>query len=189
MNNTNRDIKVSKVVNGAVKTKKKNKFADTIISEDAAKVKDYIFMDVLIPAFKKAVSDVIKNGIDMILYGEADRSRSKNTNVGRVSYGKYYESGRDSRDYSRSSSYNTRNNYSYDDIILENRGEAEAVLSQMDEIIAAYGFVRVADLYEMVGITGSHTDNNYGWTDIRSAQAIRVKDGFLLKLPRAMAID
>ena len=187
MNNTKRDIKVSKVVNGTVKTKKKNKFADTIISEDAAKVKDYIFMDVLIPAFKKAVSDVIKTGIDMILYGEADRGRTK-SNVGRVSYGKYYDSGRDSRDYRSSTSY-TRNNYSYDDIILENRGEAEAVLSQMDEIIAAYGFVRVADLYEMVGITGSHTDNNYGWTDIRSAQAVRVRDGYLLKLPRAMAID
>lgn len=187
MNNTNRDIKVSKVVNGPVKTKKKSKFAGAIISEDASKVTDYIFMDVLLPALKKAVSDVIKNGIDMILYGEVDRGRTK-SNVGRVSYGKYYETNRDNRDY-RSNSYTTRNNYSYDDIILENRGEAEAVLSQMDEIIAAYGFVRVADLYEMVGITGSHTDNNYGWTDIRSAQAVRVRDGYLLKLPRAMAID
>ena len=52
-----------------------------------------------------------------------------------------------------------------------------------------YGLVRVADLYDLVGITGSYTDNKYGWTNIRNVEPIRVRDGYMLKLPKAMPID
>ena len=79
--------------------------------------------------------------------------------------------------------------YSYDDIILSNRGEAEDVISRMDELIDAYGLVRVADLYDLVGITGNYTDNKYGWTNIRNAEIIRVRDGYMIKMPRAIPID
>ena len=63
------------------KTKKKSeikKFTDVFIAEDVTSVKNYIVNDVLIPAAKKAISDIVTNGIDMILYGEArgkDRRR------------------------------------------------------------------------------------------------------------------
>ena len=46
------------------------KFADVFISEDVNNVKSYIVMDVLVPAIKKAISDIVTNGIDMILYGK-----------------------------------------------------------------------------------------------------------------------
>lgn len=179
-----------KVISGTAKRKKKSeaqKLADIFISEDASKVKEYIFMDVLIPAAKKAISDIVTNSIDMILYGEAGRSKKSNTPATKVSYGSYYNNGRNDRDGYRQST--SRSTYSYDEVILATRGEAEAVITQMDEIVAQYGFVRVADLYDLVGITGSYTDNNYGWTDIRSAQVVRVRDGYLLKLPRALPID
>ena len=63
--------KVKKVVSGKVKTKKNDgrKLASMFISEDAADVKSYVIMDVLIPAIKKAISDIVTDGIDMILYG------------------------------------------------------------------------------------------------------------------------
>ena len=79
--------------------------------------------------------------------------------------------------------------YSYDDIILSTRGEAEDVLSRMDELIETYGLVRVADLYDLVGITGNYTDNKYGWMNIRNAEIIRVRDGYMIKMPRAVPID
>ena len=66
--------RVEKVISGTVKPKKKSemqKFADVFISEDVNNVKSYIVMDVLVPAIKKAISDIVTNGIDMILYGEA----------------------------------------------------------------------------------------------------------------------
>ena len=65
--------KVEAVVSGGAKTRKKSeakKLADTFISEDAGNVKNYILVDVLIPAIKKAVCDIVTNGIEMILYGE-----------------------------------------------------------------------------------------------------------------------
>ena len=59
----------------------------------------------------------------------------------------------------------------------------------MDELIATYGLVSVADLYDLVGIAGSYTDNKYGWTDIRNASVVRVRDGYVIKLPRALPLN
>ncbi len=180
--------KVEKVVSGSVKSRKKSeiqKFADVFIQEDARKVKSYILMDVLVPAVKKAISDIVTNGIDMILYGETGRTK-KNGTASKVSYRSYYDKRDDRRDYG---SARTRTGYDYDDVILDNRGEAEEVLSRMDELIATYGLVSVADFYDLVGITGSYTDNKYGWTDIRNASVVRVRDGYTIKLPRALPLN
>lgn len=179
--------KVEKVVRGKVKAKKKNevrKLADVFISEDAANVKSYILMDVLIPAIKKAVSDIVTNGIDMILYGETGHSKKRSLSSA-VSYSKYYDEPK-RHDYSNT---RARAGYNYDDIVLETRSEAEDVLDRMSELIEQYGMVSVADLYDLVGITGNYTDNKYGWTNIRNAEPIRVKDGYLLKLPKVLPID
>ncbi len=180
--------KVEKVISGTVKSKKKSeiqKFTDVFISEDVNNVKSYILLEVLVPAIKKAISDIVTNGIDMILYGGTGRTKSNST-ASKISYRSYYDGGNYRRDYSAS---RTKTGYNYDDIILDNRGEAEDVLSRMDELISTYGLVSVADLYDLVGITGNYTDNKYGWTDIRSAQPIRVRDGYMLKLPKALPLN
>lgn len=180
--------KVEKVVSGSVKSRKKSeiqKFADVFIQEDAQKVKSYILMDVLVPAIKKAISDIVTNGIDMILYGETGRTK-KNGTASKVSYRSYYDNRDDRRDYGSS---RTQTGYNYNNVILDNRGEAEEVLSRMDELIATYGLVSVADFYDLVGITGSYTDNKYGWTDIRNASVVRVRDGYTIKLPRALPLN
>ena len=180
--------KVEKVVSGSVKARKKSeiqKIADVFIMEDAEKVKSYILMDVLVPAVKKAVSDIVTNGVDMILYGETGRTK-KNGTASRVSYRSCYDKREDRRDYS---STRTRTGYDYDDVILDNRGEAEELLSRMDELISTYGLVSVADFYDLLGITGSYTDNKYGWTDIRNASVVRVRDGYTIKLPRALPLN
>lgn len=182
--------RVEKVVTGKVVTKKKSgfsKFAGEFISEDAKNIKSYVIGDVLIPAFKKAISDIITDGIDIILYGGNGRSRSGRSNADRVSYRSYYDDRKPS-DRLTTSRYSS-NSYSYDDIILDSRGEAEEVLARMDELMDTYGLVRVADLKDLVGITGSYTDNKYGWTNIRNAEIVHVRDGWMIKMPRAVAID
>lgn len=179
--------KVQKVVRGKVKTKKKKtSLKDVFISEDAANVKSYVFMDVLVPAVKKAISDIVRDGIDMILYGEA-RSRKSSSNASYVSYRSY--SDRDRREERRYSDSRVRSAYSYDDIILETRGEAEDVLTRMDELIDTYGIVSVADMYDLVGISGNYTDNKYGWTNLRNAEPVHVRDGYMLKLPKPGPIN
>lgn len=180
--------KVEKVVTGKVKTKKKSegsKIRDVFISEDAANVKSYVLMDVLVPAIKKAVADIVTDGISMLLYGDTSHG-SKRSTASTVSYRNYY----DKRDDDRRYGSRTRTvGYSYDDIILESRGEAEEVLTRLCEAIDTYTVVSVADLYDLVGVSGNYTDNKYGWTNLRNADIIRVKDGYLLKLPKALPIE
>ena len=181
--------KVEKVVTGVAKVKKKSevsKLKDIFISEDASNVKSYIIMDVLVPAIKKAIADIVTNGIDMILYGETGHSK-RSSNSSKISYRSYYDRRDDDRRYDRDRSL-VKQGYDYDDVIIETRGEADAVISRMDEIIDMYGRVSVADLYDLVGITGNYTDNNYGWTNLASAEPIRVRDGYVIKLPKAMPI-
>lgn len=173
---------ISKVTKGKVKVKKKSelhKLADTFISEDVAKVKSYVIGDVLIPAIKKAISDIVTNGIDMILYGET--GHSKRSSSSRISYSKYYDDRRDDR---RSSTSASRSRYDYDDVIFETRDEAKEVLERMDELIDLYGVASIADFYDLAGITGNYTDNKYGWTNLASADVVRVRDGYTIKLPR-----
>lgn len=190
VNEITTEHKIEKVVTGKVITKKKSgfqKFADEFISEDARNLKSYVIGDVLIPAIKKAVSDIITDGIDIILYGGTSKGPNRRTTADKVSYRAYYDG--DRRDSRQSSQYQSRNSYSYDDIILNSRGEAEDVLSRMDELMDTYGLVRVADLYDLVGISGNYTDNKYGWTNIRNAEIVRVRDGYMIKMPRAIPID
>ena len=59
----------------------------------------------------------------------------------------------------------------------------------MADLCETYGQVTVADLYDLVGISGSFTDNNYGWTDMREASVRRVRDGYILSLPRPRQLD
>lgn len=180
--------KIERVVSGPVKQKKKSeirKLTDVFVSEDVTNVKSYILMDVLVPAIKKAVSDIVTNGIDMILYGESGRSQKRSSGASRVSYRSYYDKERDRRDYEP----RARTGYDFDEYILNNRGEAEEVLSQMDDLIATYGLVSVADYCELIGVRGNYTDNNYGWTNIRSARVVPVRDGYVIKLPRAMPLN
>lgn len=183
--------KLEKIVDGTAKLKKKSttrKFADAFISEDVSNVKSYIFSDVLIPAAKKLVSDIVKDGIEMILYGgTGNRDRRSSTFRGDyVSYDKYSRRG-DERRYRDERS--NRAGYSYDEIVLETKGDAEAVLDRLSELIDTYGQATVLDLYDIVGITGRYTDDKYGWMSIRNADSVRVRDGYLLRLPKALPID
>ena len=60
---------------------------------------------------------------------------------------------------------------------------------RLEETIDDYGFASVGDLYDIVGVTGSYTDNNYGWDDIRKARIDRVREGYVLRMPKVQPID
>lgn len=177
--------KVEKVVKGkAIKKKNvKRKLTDIFVSEDVSNVKNYVIMDVLVPAVKKAISDIVTNGIDMILYGET--GRSKKSSSGNISYRDYYSKKDEDRRYGTSRRYG----YSYDDIILDTRAEAEDVLRAMDGILDTYGVISVADYYDLVGVDCNYTDNRYGWMNIRNASIESVRDGYIIKMPKVSPID
>lgn len=187
MNGKAPEKRAEKVVHGNVKKQKNEvrKWTDMFISEDVANVKDYIIMDVIVPSIKKAIYDLVVGTLDMSLWGGRGNNGKRPT-ADKISYRDYTSaSRRDERNYSTNRSVSR---YQYDEIVLDTRGEAEAVLTRMDEMIDEYNEVRVADLYDLVGITGEYTDNNYGWTNIHDAQVVRVRDGYKIKMPRAKAL-
>lgn len=180
------DKKIEKVVNGTVKTRKRNgvtKLKDVFVNEDAKNVKSYIFSDVLVPAIKKLLYDIVNDGASMLLFGNTSAGRKK-TIGSNVSYRQFYDTKVDDRRPVPSSRFD------YDDLIFESRGEAEAILSRMDEVIDVYGSVTVADLYDMCELTAPYTSNKYGWSNIQTAEVARLRDGgYVLKLPRALPIS
>ena len=189
----NKEKKIESVVSAGAKTKKKNeltKFAEFIEVDN--------IKDTLSSAAKKALSDVVMKGIDMMgdvfkncidiaLYGEI-QSHKKNRSVHKVSYDSYY---RNPIDRSRhATTTRSMNVFDYDDVIFETRGDALTVLDAMQDIIDQYQFVSVSDLYELSEITtDNYMVNNYGWKDISSADVVRVRDGYMIKLPRAVPIN
>ena len=104
-----KEKRAEKVVSGTVTTRdnKSRKLMDMFISDDAANVKNYVIMDVLIPSIKNAISDIIKSSVDMI-FGTSTSTTRKSSGGNRVSYRSYYDDPRDNRrDYA--SSYTTGN--------------------------------------------------------------------------------
>lgn len=177
--------RTEKVVTGNVKQRKKTGFskaASTFLPGDMNTVKSYILMDVLVPAIKRTISDIVCNGINMLL-GEPNRGK-KDTVGAKVSYRQYYRDD-DRRDYTRP---RAQMQYSYDDIIFETRGDAEEVLYRMEELLDRFDAVSVADLFDMAGISCNYTDNKYGWTDLQNAHVERVRDGYIIDLPRATTL-
>lgn len=176
-----KDIKP--VANGHVKEKGlADKAAEAFLSEDTKTVKNYILWDVIVPAVKNTVADVIIGGIEMILFGSSRGSRRSSRRGGetRVSYQNYYDT--DNRGVSNNRmGYRDRDSrYSYDSILLDTRGEAEDVVSSMEELINKYGEATVADLCSLVGVTGKWTDSKWGWTDIRDLSYRRSGSGYIL---------
>lgn len=190
--------KVKQITSGSVVQRKKplgKKIAETFAGDDAHSVGSYILFDVIIPATKNLVSDMVREGIDRLLFGDSKgRSRiSSARSNGHTSYSKMYtgstRSDLDRPGGGRQLSDRSRRTHDFTEVILDDRGEAEQVLDTLRELIDNYDIATVTDLYDLVGITGSYVDDKWGWADLRAAEVRRIRDGYLLDLPRAMPID
>ena len=178
--------KIEKIISGTAKVKKNNvrKLTNTFFAEDLNTVTSNLKEEVFIPGLKKLLVNLLKDGVDILFNGSVSRSGNKDRFIGdRVSYDRF------SSDRNREP-IRTTSRFSYDDIEYESRADAERVLDYMYRVIKAYGFVTVAEMYEMVERTAPFTANNYGWTDISTAYVDRVYGGgYVIRLPRAMPIE
>lgn len=177
-----------KMVEGRVVSRKQSfwkRFGRTMVAEDANTVGDYIFTDVLIPATKNLIVDIVGQSIERVLFG---------TSRGRIRRSPLGMSLRDQVNYSRISSERepplrrpmsreARARHDFNEIVLENRTEAYEVVEALVARLARYGGVTVAELYDLVGVTGSYADQRWGWTDLATADVRQVPGGFLLDLP------
>lgn len=178
--------KVKKIVNTGKVIRKKNSGKNILrafLSDDINNIKEYIFMDVVIPALKDMIVDAGRSGLERLFYG----TRQNERRVNRPSYISYNRQYNDPREYNRINLNRTRHNF--DDIILENRSEAEEVLHQLNDIIDRYDEATISDLYNLVGITGTYMDDKWGWTNLHGVSVRRVNNGYLLDLPRPKSLN
>lgn len=184
---------IQKVTKGAVKVKKKGAVEgaiDAFVKEDIPNIKTYLVSDVIIPTIKNTIWDAFTNTLDMILYGGTGHSRKNGPGSSRVPYVSYNKmSSNNGRAGSSRGNEPVRARYDFSYITFQSKQDADAVLSQMDEIMEAYNLVRVADLYDLIGQTCDYTDQKYGWQNIRNASVKRGRDGYYIELPKPLPID
>lgn len=177
--------KLEKVVSGEVKAKKG--LSESFISGIPRNVVSNLLTDVLMPDAKKTILDMVYNGAHMLLYGERGRVSKSSNPVSRISYRDYYDNPRQRSEPARTS----RSAYDIEQIIFPTRGDAEATLAAMEDIIDRYDEVTLEAFYELVGKPEliRHTDCKYGWRDLSMAYSDATRGGYILRLPRMKPLD
>lgn len=175
--------RANNVANGASKKKSKSfmqKFMETIVPSDVTSIKDYLILDIFIPTIKRSIVDAV----NLAVFGEVSRNGTgARYPAQKVSYRTDYNGMSQTRQPTPTSKrYAT---YDYDTIIFDSKGAAEAVLSELDDVMDRYHVVSVLDLYDAAGLECDHTANDWGWYDIRQAEAVRTFDGdYVIKMPK-----
>lgn len=189
---------VKKIVKGgAIKRKKTlgSRFREALGGRDGQSITDYLLTEVLAPAFKDMVTDAVIQGVERMVYGEAQQS-SRRTGTRRgpvgssshIQYNRYSATPRETAG-PRTMSSRGRASHDFGEIELRTRAQAEATIGQMQEFIDRFGHTSVADLYEMVDLDAEFTDEKWGWTDLYGADVRRTRSGtYILVLPRTEPI-
>lgn len=158
----------------------------TFFAQDLPEIAEHLVIDVAIPAAKNAITDMVTQGIQQLLYGEVDSrrqptssytsySRSSRTNRGTG----YYESHRTERREPRQPKPTN-----IEDLVFDTRGEAVDVIEFIAESIEQYGQVSVADLMSSVGIQPRYTDERWGWTTTDAFEIRQIREGWLVSADR-----
>lgn len=172
------------------------KTRSAMFANDAKEVGSYIFWDLVIPALKQTISDVVTGGVERALFGESAGRRSGRTRYtsysSRVSYNTTRRGEYDSpTEPARRLSARARNTFDFSEILLEDRVECVEVIERLRDILDRYDQATVADLYDLCGISTKYTDQYWGWSrpeHLRDATYRRVRDGYVLQIPEPMEL-
>lgn len=158
----------------------------TFFAQDLPEIAEHLIIDVAIPAAKNAITDMVTQGIQQLLYGEVDPRRRSAS--GYTSYS------RSSRDYSGRAYYESRRTErreprqskptNVEDLVFDTRGDAVDVIEYVAETIEEYGQVSVADLMSSVGIQPRYTDERWGWTTTDAFELRQIREGWLISADR-----
>ena len=180
---------IQKVTKGEVVVKKPSpfkKFASQFIAEDLDHVKEFVIYDVVVPALK----DTFMSSLSMLLWGSPNyrgRGGYRNDRSERVSYWSYGNEPRTER-RDRGRYIDRRGQSDIRDLLFETRMDAEEVIGALENAIDRYGQASVSDLYDAAGVTGEHTDINWGWTSTDGFKVRPVSGGYVIDMPRFKAL-
>lgn len=192
-----RQRKFDKVVTGKAVQRKKSlvkRFSETFF--DGARIEDvveYVIKDIVVPAAKDLITDSVQMGLHRTFHGDRlppPRHR-RGGKSSRYDDGPYTPYGRTSRESARRredprerSAHRPRTMHDWEDVVVNSRAEAEAVLDKMYEALEQYDQVTVLDLYDMCEMDSDFTQETWGWTDLGRAHVGRLRGGqYVIELP------
>ena len=191
--------KVERVTTGEVSRKKKSlrkQFSETFVEGDMKSTARFVVMGVLLPAARDMIYDAASEGVHKLIFGDKGRRRGGSTTpysgpTGHIAYNRYSRSPEDDRPpfATRGMSQRGRAKHDFDEIVLDQRAEAEEVIDRLYDVVNKYEQATVADLYDLVGLSSTHAVHKWGWTDLRGAGVSRIRDGYLLDLPDPEPLD
>lgn len=185
--------KSEKVISGTVIERKKGlgrKIAETFTGIDAREVGSHVVFDVILPQLKGMAVDAGTQAIERLILGEAGSRRSSSAISPRTrgsSYTAYNRYSGGSQASEDREPIHVRSN-EVREVIVETRGDAQRVMDEMFAHLDQYQSITVADFYDLVGVTGKFTDNQWGWTNLNAAGVSRVREGFRIELPRPISL-
>lgn len=158
--------------------------------------------DVVVPTIRDMIAEGFHALIDHMVFGDRPRAYRRSapssmptSGYGQVSYNQYSQpqtkpsNGTPPRSLSRQA----RARHDYGDVIIPTMDEANEVLDRMYDIVSQYGVVRVSDLFGLTDIRAEHTDEKWGWTDLRGSKAVgrgRSRGGgYVLVLPEPQPLN
>lgn len=153
-------------------------------AKDAAKS---VVNDVLVPALKQTLYDMISTGFQRLLFGNT--VSNGRPVIGRPSYSNRYNYNAAYRSNTRQMSKAARGAHDFNTIVFKTRAEAEDILSRMYTAINEYGQTTVADFYQMSGVSTTPQDFDWGWTDVRRSRIISTQDGWIIDFPQPGALN
>jgi hypothetical protein len=158
----------------------------TFFAQDLPEIAEHLVVDVAIPAAKNAITDMVTQGIQQLLYGEVDPRRRSSSGYTSYSSSSRSDRGRGYYDSHRSERREPRQPKptNVEDLVFDTRGEAVDVIEYVAESIEQYGQVSVADLMSSVGIQPRYTDERWGWTTTDAFEIRQIREGWLVSADR-----
>lgn len=186
--------KIEQVTSADTRQRKRGlgrQFKTAFIQGSSRDAFSYMVEDIVVPTIRDMFVDAMQGGIDRLFNGNRHGPRRgystpliNNEVNSRVDY-RSQSMGKSRSAPQRMLSRTARSHHDFGELVIQNRREAEEVIDSMFDILSSYGQVSVADLYVLTGIRSDHTDERWGWTNLRGAKAVplRRQGGFLLDLP------
>lgn len=162
------------------------RIAASFTGDDTRTVGNYVFFDVILPAIKSLVVEAGNSFLERLILGA--EGRGGGARRGYTAYNRYATQGTQQQPKGVNRTPDPRAVHNFDDIIMDNRGAAEQVIDALAELISNYHEASVADLYQLVGISGSYMDEKWGWYSMAGARVEIVRNGYLLRLPRTTSL-
>ena len=166
-------------------------FLSILLPDETWSISDLIEYRI-IPSIRSGIHGLIIEIIDGWFDDDTDKKRHASSGS-YISYSRYSDSDRTRSRSKKRNEEDSRDRRSkaepaFCEIEFDSMAEARNVLDALDDTLAEYHILSMAEAYAAADLTPVYTDYNYGWKDISKAYIRREGRKFRLVMPKAQPI-